>query len=231
MATTLSFIVTMSRDRLNEPVPRFWSNAELLRYANRGIRDMHRQLGATHQAYFHEISTLVTHPANGTQLTLVPTNVTIIHGLEPADMAANPSLFYQRRDYNHPEFQSARAETAKDPSQGGIVLYAPTQAGGPVAAPVIYVAPLLSALRLLRLTFMPTVGAELVATDPNPIPGESDNALIHWIVAYARGRQTGKQQPDDVELALYQRELDRIMAAITPRDDSEPEVVEGMFEY
>ena len=105
-----------------------------------------------------------------------------------------------------------------------------TQAGGPVDAPVILCAPPISATVALRLTFMPTVGAELIATDPNPIPGESDNALMHWIVAYARGRQKGSQQPDEVELSHYQRELDRIMAAITPRDDSEPEVVEGMFE-
>lgn len=229
MATLLSAIVVIARDRLNEPVPRFWSNAELLRYANRGIRDMHRQLGATHQNYFHEISTLVTHPASGTQLTGVPSNVTVIHGLEPSDLAANSSLFYRRADYNSADFQAARSVAAQDVAQGGVILYAPTSAGGPVAAPVIYVAPLISAARTLRLTFMPTVGAELVATDPNPIPGESDNALVHWIVSYARGRQTGKQQPDDVELTLYQRELDRIMQAITPRDDSEPEVVEAMF--
>jgi hypothetical protein len=229
MATQLSAIIVIARDRLQEPVPRFWSNAELLRYANRGIRDMHRQLGATHQNYFHEISTLVTHPASGTQLTGVPTNVTVIHGLEPADLASNASLYYKKRDYNSADFQAARSVTAQDPGGGGTFFYDITGAGGPVGAPVIYFAPMISTARTLRLTFMPTVGAELVAADPNPIPGESDNALAHWMVAYARGKQNAKGQPDDVELALYQRELDRIMQAITPRDDSEPEVVEAMF--
>jgi hypothetical protein len=229
MATPLSAIVTIARDRLNEPVPRFWSNAELLRYGNRGIRDMHRQIGATHQNYFHEISVAVTHAVDATQLSDVPSNVTVVHGLEPADLQTNPHLYYKRCDYNHPDFQAARSIPARDPSSGLTVYYAITQAGGPVAAPVILVAPKINAARLLRLTFMPTVGAELVATDPNPIPGESDNALVHWIVAYARGRQLKLQGPDEKELGLYQRELDRIMQAITPRDDSEPEVVEPMF--
>lgn len=230
MATLLSTILVISRDRLNEPVPRFWQNGELLRYANRGIRDMHRQLGATHQNYFHEISTLVTQAASATSLSAVPSNVSIIHGLEPADLVAHPALFYKRADYTSPSFQAARSVTAQDPQSGGTVYYAPTQAGAPVAAPVILVAPPLSTAVTLRLTFMPTVGAELVATDPNPIPGEADNALMHWIVGYAKGRQKGSQQPDAVELGYYQNELNRIMAAITPRDDSEPEVVEGMFE-
>ena len=229
MATALSAIVTISRDRLNEPVPRFWSNAELLRYANRGIRDMHRQLGATHQNYFHQISVAVTHAVDATQLSDVPTNVTIVHGLEPADLTTNPHLYYERKDYNHPDFQAARSIAARDPSSGLTIYYAVTQAGGPVAAPVILVAPKINEARTLRLTFMPTVGNELVTTDPNPIPGESDNALVHWIVAYARGRQTKQQGPDEKELGLYQNELNRIMAAITPRDDSQPEVVEAMF--
>lgn len=231
MATLMSAVIVMARDRLNEPVPRFWSNAELLRYANRGIRDMHRQLGANHQDYFHAIDVTVVHPASGTQLTGVPTNVTVINGLEPADMtSAGRNLVYVRRDYNGDDFQSARAQSATDPGNGGIVLYAPTQAGGPVAAPVIYVAPLLSAAVTLRLTYRPTVGAELVATDPNPIPGESDNALVTWIVAYAKSRQVANQRPDAEELLMYQEEVSKILASITPRDVSAPEVTEAMFE-
>lgn len=231
MATLMSSIVLIARDRLNEPVPRFWSNAELLRYANRGVRDMHRQLGAAHQDYFHAIDVTVVHPAGGTTLTGVPTNVTVINGLEPADTTASGNqVIYRRRDYNGDDFQSARARDAIDPGTAGIIFYAPTQAGGPVAAPVIYVAPKISAGLTLRLTYRPTVGAELVSTDPNPIPGESDNALVHWIVAYAKGRQTEKQRPDADELEMYQAEVSKILASITPRDVSEPEVVEAMFE-
>jgi hypothetical protein len=231
MATLMSAVIVMARDRLNEPVPRFWSNAELLRYANRGIRDMHRQLGANHQDYFHAINVEVVHPANGTQLTGVPTNVTVINGIEPADLtAAGRHVVYVRRDYNGDDFQAARSRSAVDPSNAGVILYAPTQAGGPVAAPVIHVAPMISAAITLRLTYRPTVGAELVATDPNPIPGESDNALQHWIVAYAKGRQTDKQRPDASELEMYQAEVSKILASITPRDVSAPEVVEAMFE-
>lgn len=231
MATLMSAIIVIARDRLNEPVPRFWSNAELLRYANRGIRDMHRQLGANHQDYFHAIDITVTQAADATQLSGVPSNVTVINGIEPADLTGTGRhLVYMRRDYNGADFQSARSRSAIDPSNAGVILYAPTQAGGPVAAPVIHVAPKLSQTVTLRLTYRPTVGNELVATDPNPIPGESDNALAHWIVAYAKGRQTEKQRPDADELLMYQDEVSKILASITPRDVSAPEVVEAMFE-
>lgn len=231
MATLLSSIITMSRDRLNEPVPAFWSNAELLRYGNRGIRDLWRKLKLTNQAFFHQISVAATMPANGDQLTGVPTNCTTVHGLEPATLTDYPGLFFKRADYAGKDFANARLRSAITPgTQGGVIFYHVTQAGAPVAAPVILVAPRISAALLIRLTFTPTVGAELIATDPNPIPGESDNAVMHWIVAYAKGRQTKSGQPDANELALYEKEATSITVSESPRDDSEPIVAEAMFE-
>lgn len=230
MATTLQTIITLARDRLNEPIARFWTDAELLRYANRGIRDLWRRLKMTNQDFFHQISVTVTQDINATQLSNVPTNVTQIHGIEPYDLQRFSCLYYKKLDYNHVDFITARASTAIEPINGSIIFYAPTQAGAPVAAPVILVAPKVSAQVTLRLTFTPTVGAELVVTDPNPIPGESDNAVHHWVVAYARGRERKDQQPDPKELELYEAEALKIGASETPRDDSEPEVVEAMFE-
>lgn len=230
MATLMSQILVMARDRLNEPVPAFWSNPELLRYANAGVRDLWRRLGATNQNFFHQISVAVTQDINATQLTGVPTNVATIHGLEPVDMQTFNSLYYRRKDYNHPDFMSARAANAVYPTSGGTVFYAPTQAGAPVAAPVILVSPMLSVQVALRLTFTPTIGTQLVATDPNPIPGESDKAIVDWTVAYAKGKQTKSQTPDKDVLALYMSEVESITGSQSPRDDSEPEVAEAMFE-
>lgn len=230
MATLMSYIITMSRDRLQEPVPAFWSNAELLRYGNRGVRDMWRRLKTTNQDFFHQISTIVTQDVNATQLSAVPTNVSQIHGIEPVDLQRFNCLYYRRKDYNHIDFTTARASDAVDPINGSIIWYAPTQAGAPIAAPVILVAPKVSAQVALRLTFTPTVGNELVSTDPNPIPGESDNALMHWICAFAKGKQRPDQKPDPDEMAMYKDEMATIVASETPRDDSEPEVVEAMFE-
>lgn len=233
MSTQLQTIITMSRDRLNEPAARarFWSDAELLRYMNRGIRRLWRRLKATNNNFFHQISVSVTQDVNATQLTGVPTNCTQVHGLEPVDLATFNALRYEKRDYNHRYFQAARAaDNSVDPLNGSTIYYDITQQGAPVAAPVILVSPKLSTQVTLRLTFTPTIGAELIATDPNPIPGESDDALMHYTVAYAKGRQQSSQLPDAQELAMFKELADEICGSETPRDDSEPEVTESMFE-
>ena len=230
MATTLQTIINMTRDALNEAVPRFWSDAELLRYMNRGIRDSWRQISMTNQNYSFTLSTAVTLAAGSSVLANVPADLAIVFQLEPVDLVANP-LNFIGLEYTRAEFQNARRSSQSlDPSQPGTVYYSVTGAGGPVAAPTVYVAPQVSAALTLALAYRPTIGAELTASGNVPLPGELDQALVHWTTAYALGRERGSAQPDSEHLRLYQRELDVILAAITPRDEQEDNVVIAMFE-
>lgn len=230
MATTLQTIINMTRDALNEAVPRFWSDAELLRYMNRGIRDSWRQISMTNQNYSFTLSTAVTLAASSSVLANVPADLAIVFQLESVDMVAQPINFIGL-EYTRAEFQNARRSAqALDPSQPGVIYFSVVGAGGPVAAPTIYVAPQVSAAMTLALAYRPTIGAELAATGTVPLPGELDQALVHWTTGYALGRERGSSQPDVEHLKLYQRELDVILAAITPRDEQEDNVVIAMFE-
>lgn len=230
MATTLQTIINMTRDALNEAVPRFWSDAELLRYMNRGIRDSWRQISMTNQNYSFTLSTAVTLAASSSVLANVPADLAIVFQLESVDMVAQPINFVGL-EYTRAEFQNARrASQALDPSQPGTIYFSVVGAGGPVAAPTIYVAPQVSAAMTLALAYRPTIGAELTASGNVPLPGELDQALVHWTTAYALGRERGSASPDETHLKLYQRELDVILAAITPRDEQEDNVVIAMFE-
>lgn len=230
MATTLQTILNMTRDALNESVPRFWSDAELLRYMNRGIRDAWRQISVTNQNYQFQLDVAATLTASATTITGVPSNLAVLFQIEPLDMVAHPITFIGK-EYTSADFQNARREADDvDPSQPNIVYYCLTGAGAPVAAPTIHVAPSVSATVTLALAFRPTIGAELIATGVVPLPGEVDQALIHWTTAYALGRERGTAQPDAEHLRLYQRELDVILVAITPRDEQEDQIVGAMFE-
>lgn len=230
MATTLQTILNMTRDALNEAVPRFWSDAELLRYMNRGIRDAWRQISVTNQNYQFSINTSVTLAANASTLSGVPSDLSVLFQIEPVDLIANPINFVGK-EYTSAEFQNARAnDQSHDPQQPGVIYYCVTGAGAPVAAPTVYVAPQVSAEVTLAIAYRPTIGAELAATGTVPLPGELDQALVHWTTAHALGRERGDAAPDTMRMQLYQRELDVILVAITPRDEQEDQVVSAMFE-
>ncbi len=72
----------------------------------------------------------------------------------------------------------------------------------------------------------------LLDTDSNPIPGESDNALIAWCVAYAKAKEQETEQrvPDPGWLAIYNTEKQGLLVALTPRQEQEEEIAEGLFE-
>lgn len=230
MSTTLQTILNMTRDALNEAVPRFWSDAELLRYMNRGIRDAWRQISVTNQNYQFSLNTSVTLAANSSTLTGVPADLSVLFQIEPANLVERP-LTFVGKEYTSADFQNARAETqGQDPSQPGVIYYCVTGAGAPVGAPTIYVAPQVTAEVALSIAYRPVIGAELTATGLVPLPGELDQALVHWTTAHALGRQRGDAAPDASRMQLYQREIDVILVAITPRDEQEDQLVDAMFE-
>lgn len=229
MATTLQSIITDARVQLNEPVANFWQDSELLGYLNRGIKDVRRHINQTHQNYVFQIDTAVSAAAGDTELANVPTDLGKVLLLEPADLNDTPLNVVHRR-WQHSDFQSARHIEAQDPSHARDLFYTVTGIGAPGGtAPVIRIAPALTRAVTFHLAYEP-VPANLTLTDNVPIPGDADQALIEWVCAYALGRERGDSTPDAKRLQNYNGEVAKILVAIAPRDESEPEVVEGMFE-
>jgi hypothetical protein len=232
MATTLQTIVDIARRHLNAPAATetFWTDAELVALTNRGIRDLWRAINDNFQDYFLTVdASNVSLAANGTSLTGVPAGVSIIRGIEARTLTSYPSLTFRPKAYDHADFQTARAQSALDPSQGGTIWWHASGAGGPVAAPTIRVAPTVSATVLLTLIYVPVL-ADLVIADTNPIPGESDNALVAWTVAYGRAKEREDRSPDPAWINVYGTEKQNILVGLTPRQTEEEETAEAFFE-
>ena len=87
----------------------------------------------------------------------------------------------------------------------------------------------LSAAVLLRLTYVPTLAAIVVGGN-NPIPGESDNALIAWTTAYAMAKEADDATPDAGWLTIYGTEKTNILTSLTPRQTDDDDVAEAFFE-
>lgn len=241
MASNVSALIQMARYHLNEPTEDlnvgFWTDAELAALIDKGARDLWRAINDNFQHYFLTIDTsLVSQASGASTLTGMPADVGIVRGIEPVDLNARPGLNYVARDYNHVDFQRARAIGTQDPSQGCRVYYCITGAGGPVAAPIVQVAPVLSATVPLRVSYVPILativkgspGAGQIAT--NPIPGESDNALVAWCVAYAKAKQSEDGTPDAGWLTIYGTEKTNILVSLTPRQTEDEDVAEAFFE-
>jgi hypothetical protein len=179
--------------------------------------------------------TNVTYTAEAEQLANIPTDVFRVCLIEPKDTSSSGSyrnIQFVPRDYNSPEFRAARALAPVNPLQETTVFYALSGAGAPVGAPTVLIAPKLStalAAGSLRFAYNPVIPAK-VASDANPIPGGSDNAIIAWTVAYARAKEREDRSPDPNWLAVYATEKQNILTRLTPRQTQEPEVVSSIFE-
>lgn len=232
MATLLSTIRDKARKTLLETSASFWTDAELLEHEVDGVKDLYKGVIDLHQEHFQTIdATNVSMAASTATLTGVPADVLRVLLIEPRVLTEGTSgshLTFLPRDYNSPEFQAARAETDVSPDSPRVVYYSISQAGAPVGAPTIHVAPLLSSALLLRLVYIPTIGT-LTAASNNPIPGESDNALYAWTIAFARAKERDDRSPDPNWLAVYATEKQAVLTALTPRQEQEPEYVRGMF--
>lgn len=225
-----SALIAQARVTLLEATPSFFADAELLVHLNLGVKDLWRAISDNFQDYFFSIDD-ATQDANAVQLSSVPTDLAKVLGIEPANLTAAPSLKYFPRKYMSADMQNARAAAAQDPGNAGPIFYAVTGAGGPVGAPVIYVAPKLTSTVALKLVYTPTTPAMTLTPDSaNPIPGESDDALISWIIAHALARDAEDRKPDPDWLAKYGTEKTNILTFLTPRQEDEPDVAEGVHE-
>jgi hypothetical protein len=236
MATPLSTLETIVRDRLREPTASFWSSAQLISIINLGIKDLWRAVNDLKLKHFCTLDvTNVSQAASATTLTGVPADLSRVHLIEVRDLSdssTSRNLVYRPKDYAHADFQSARALSAIDPSGGAVIWYDVIKPGAPVAAPTIQVAPKLSTAVNLSLMYVPVLGT-LTAADDNPIPGESDNALVAWTVAFARADDPvdpSGRVPDPAWLAIYATEKTNLIVSLDPRQTQEAQVVEALFE-
>lgn len=231
MATLISAIETKVRLRLEEPVAKFWSSDELVGIIADGIRDLWRDVVDLKQEHFITISTSVTCPANTATLASVPTDVHKIIMITPSNVSEsspNVGLFFRPADYNSDYFQNALTRPAVDPSNT-VVFYAITGQGAPVGAPTLRVAPQTTSAVTLSFAYVPTLGT-LTSASTVPIPGEADNALVAWAVAYARAKEREDRSPDPNWLGVYATEKAHLLKSLDLRQYQEPGFAAAVFE-
>ena len=213
----------------------FWTDAELLDYATRGVTDLWAAILDLHQEHYMTVDeTNVSLAASAAQLTGVPSDTFRVLLIEPRDTTnanAHRNIRFVPRKFNSADFVNARAMSPIDPSGDSVIYYTLQGAGSPVSAPTVLTAPKLTSALALRFVYAPTLGVSSYATtSTNPVPGESDNALVAWIVAFARGKERTDKSPDPGWLSIYSTEKQSLLTRMTPRQEQEPEYVEGMFE-
>ena len=232
MATLLSALETQVRVNLNAPAATdlFWTSAEMIFWLNQGAKDLWKAIKDVYQKHHYTIDiTSVSLAASATALSGVPADVADIYYIRPRVPADYPNLRFIKGDYGSLEFGGQLQVSPLDAGQSGVILYDLIGAGGPVAAPVIKVAPSVNGTILLELGYVPTIGNQTAAQN-NPIPGEADAALIAYATAWARAKERPDKQPDPGWISIYGTEKDNLVVSLTPRSLQDPEYAEGMFE-
>lgn len=213
---------------------KFWADDELLAHTVAGCKDLWRAVVDLHQDHFVRINTSVVLPADADALVGVPPDLFRILFLQARvtnDGATRP-LRFRRASLTSIDFTAAMMRASIDPNgAGGLVYYALVNAGSPVMTPEIHTAPQVGGDVPIRLVYVPTLPT-LTAESINPIPGESDHALMAWTAAYALGKQNpdGTLTPDTTWLQVYGTEKESIKVVVEPRDASSPSIVRGVFD-
>jgi hypothetical protein len=232
MSTLLSTCITNARTTLLESSARLWSDAELLVLANNAIKDLWAAVIDLYQDHIVTIDeTNMSIAASANTITGVPADLFRIVMIQPRTLGAlssNPGLVFQPRNLLHPDFVQAQA-TSPVPPRNTTIFYAVINAGAPVGAPTIRIAPMPSSAVNLSVWYNPVIAAK-IASDANPIPGESDTAITEYIIAFARAKEKEDRAPDAEHLSIYATEKRKILIALTPRSVQEPEVVEAFFQ-
>lgn len=232
MPTTLGAIEILVRQRLIEPTPSFWTSAELIDIEAAGVRDLWRDIVDLKQEHYLTVNdTDVFLSANTDTLSGIPIDVHKIYMVEARNTSSNSvnvGLQFRPLDLNHTTFQAARGSDAVEPANNTIY-YAVTGQGAPVNAPVIYVAPTVTSAVNLNFMYVPTLG-QLTANSVVPIPGEADNALIAWTVAFARAKEREDRSPDANWLSVYATEKQHLLQSLGLRQLQEPSYVDAIFE-
>lgn len=232
MSSQLSTIEALTRQRLIEITPSFWSSAELMDIIIAGVKDLWRDIVDLKQEhYLRNNNTDVFYDAQSTTISGLPTDIHKVYMIEPRDLTTNGvnhGLQFKPLDYNHDTFQAARAMDAIDPV-ASTIYYCITGQGAPVNAPVIECAPKVSSIVNLRFVYVPTL-AQMTSSSIVPIPGEADNALVAWTVAFARAKEREDRSPDANWLAIYATEKQHLLESLGMREYQEPKMAIALFE-
>jgi hypothetical protein len=232
MATLISGIEGQVRLRLNEITPRFWTSAELTEIIIAGIRDLWRDIADLKQEHYLTVDeTNVFLDANSSQLSGVPVDVHKVVMIAPRDLttsSTNGGLMFKPVDFNSDLFQSSKGRAAID-ATNDVICYAITAQGSPVAAPVIRTAPEVTSVVNLSFAYVPTLGP-LTSGSTVPIPGEADNALVAWTVAFARAKESEDRSPDANWLSIFATEKQHLLQSLGLRQYQEPTFVSAMYE-
>ena len=215
-------------------IDNFWSDEEIFQDALRGTTDLWKGVIDLHHEHFLKLNATDVSLASGVnQLSGVPTDTFRVYLIESTDPTTTGCLFVPRA-VNNRDFVAARwqgVQAPVTPTRGVIVYYCLTGIGAPNNAPVILTAPALSAAVPLNFWYVPVLGVAQykLLTATNPIPGESDQALIAWIIAYMRGKEREDRSPDPAWLSVYATEKGNLLTSLTPRQEHEAEHVESIF--
>lgn len=213
----------------------FWSDDELFGYAKRGTTDLWGAYIDLHQEHYLTIDeTHVSLASGATSLTGVPLDTFRVYLIEPLDPTTNACCFVPR-PYNHIEFINARAQSSSasfSPTSGVNIFYCLQGVGAPNSAPTVLIGPSVNALVTVRFAYVPVLGVQnyVLASATNPIPGESDNAIIAWIIAYMRAKERDDHSPDPAWLAVYSTEKQSLLTRSAPRQEQDAQYVDGMFD-
>ena len=218
----------------------YWTEAELLDIIVKGCQDLWRAIIDLHQGHFTKIldDQSCAYPAGSsgvtTNFTGVPADCFRILMIEPHNIGfVDPNnqswMYFKPKQYHSQTFQAARAQMVTDPALAMTVFYDILNAGSPVSAPTIVGAPPVSSSIPIRLVYVATLPT-LLDSSTNPIPGESDNALVNWTVAWARAKERDDRSPDPAWFATYSTDKQSLLTALTPRQEQEEEVAEGLFD-
>jgi hypothetical protein len=209
----------------------FWNDDDLLSTLIDGCHDLWRAIIDLHKNHFAtEDETNMSLAVSATSITGVPADCFRVLNIEPRDITstgAYRNVIFRPKPFQSDKWQTKRSLGTISPNDSEF-FYDILNAGSPVAAPTIKVVPASSSAILLRVLYVHTLPA-LVETSDNPIPGESDNALIAWTVAYARALETKNRMPDANWLGIYATDKQALLTALTPRQEQEVEVVEDFF--
>lgn len=232
MPSTVSSIVTLARLKLIEISASFWTDDELTQDCIAGIRDLWRDIVDLKQEHYLTTNSTDVFLASGDDhLSGVPTDVHKVYMVEPRDLtttSANAGLSFKPKELNHDTFRAAKSQDPIDPSNATI-WYAITGQGAPVNAPTIYIAPKVTSLVNVNFIYIPTLGA-MTSNSIVPIPGEADNALRAWTIAFARSKEREDRSPDENWLAIYATEKQHLLQSLGLREYQEPKYVDAMFE-
>lgn len=232
MSIKILDVETLARQRLIETDPNFWSSDELTQMIIAGVKDLWRDIVDLKQEHFLTFnSTDVSYQSQSTELSGIPKDVHKVYMIEARDLSTNGDnhgLQFLPLDYNHRDFQLARSRDAVAPVNDTIY-YSITAQGAPVGAPIIKVAPKITSAVNLNFVYVPVLTA-LTKDSFVPIPGEADNALVAWTVAFARAKEDENRSPDASWLAIYATEKQHLLQSLGLRQYQEPLLTDAMFD-